>query len=237
MYTIDKLVEETKRWFRNRRTRPQEYYDYNSATTYFMLRCMKNSEVEHVMSVGGALNFLVPMTVLYPGIVHISQMPVEDLLDFNRQFHEAIEFRQTDFFSLKDGEYPQIDTVISHVTLHCMLDTRYHNDYNKLAESGGFERPYQFAERLLGICPNVRNVIVSAAINENEEFKDNGSFLADRKVKESFAHSGFVLRDTLYDLKARAGWGMEAPRFSSRFPAEAARKQPYLVGSYFFQMA
>lgn len=212
----------------------REVFDDYSASTAIMVESLLNSGLEHynVLSVGGCVSHIVPLLPMFNKFIHCTMIPIEekeairDLLD-----KPKLQEYQGDFFDIEgDDNFEDVNFCISHVTLHCMNDIRYHN-----MKGYANNRPYTFASHLSQLCPNVKGVVLSVDVAEVERLQDNNVVLSEGKLLDSFKNVGFNLKKVVYDKYSTRKDDNLVRRITKEFPHEYCKKTGIIVATYCFE--
>lgn len=203
----------------------RESYDDYSATTAAVVDGLIHAGLSewNILSVGGCIRHIVPLLPMFNKFVHSTMIPIEDKDDIKDLLNQVdvIEYNG-DFFEIDDNnkDLENINVVISHETIHCMNDTRYHN-----SSDGIISRPYLFADKVCRLCPCVKNIFVSVNVAKEEQLLNNATVLSEKKFIESFEKEGFSVKKAVYD-KFRTRGGVQLSRMldlALSFPMNIAK--------------
>ena len=212
-----------------------ESFSYYAVTQAFMNSVLKEYG-NAILSVGGRVEHIVSHLPLYSKVIHVTMIPIEkigELKELQGYLNFEIKEINKDFFEIEKEALAGVDveTCISHATLHCMNDARYGNDESKSI------RGYLFAKKLVELCPKIKHVVISAAVSNVDKAVTTYSRSLDNGLLiQSFLDQNFELKRCLYDkgvLHAN-NYGVNE-RFSEEFPSSFCDDHVYVLGNYYFE--
>ncbi len=214
------------------------YVDFYAHTRLFALEILRQRgrplQEMTLFSLGNKLAHVADYLALFGRVYHNTMLKTAIPVEVD-QCPAELTILQEDFFSLPRLE---LDCVISQAAIHCLNDTRYHNE----GSADGHQRGYQAAQKLRQIIGSKSiPVIVSIAVHDTECFIDDNSRLAHDKFVASFAAAGFTLQEYFFDylcqgLAHRPEYFEARYRRSKSLPtiAEFRSDWSYVIGNDYF---
>ena len=211
-----------------------EEIDYHANTSNWTLEHLRGEDDLRrmkVLSITARVAHLADYVALFERVYHVTMIPPQIPFIYDR--HRLVVV-VGDFFEMGPTD---IDCVMSHVTVHCLSDTRYGNE-SAFGEEG-MRRPYQFAEHLRKVIGSRRvPTFVSIAVNRDEGQVDNDRWLSHEKFLNSFQRHGFELKDHYFDYmcatdRQRQTYQNLEFRRAATLPVNQSDIN-YVIGCYYF---
>ena len=210
-----------------------DYYANASLFAIDRLRALGDPAAMRLFSLGSRILHLADYVGMFSKVYHATM--VDTVFPFEVDPSRLAVLRG-DVFELAPFEF---DCVISHSTIHCLSDSRYGN-VRAPGEDPTVPKPYRFAAQLRRLVGSRRvPAFLTVAVNHDECFTDNNSWLSHERFVRSFLDAGFELREHFFDFRTGGVADQDAyndpgVRRSPTLPKRGDRGFQYVAGTYHF---